>query len=89
MSTSMAAPTYLPTRRPTAGMGWRVAVSIATLFGLVSFVLLYFAFWSGRFSTLQSVVVVIVAILVFVATNGAAWAGWGMRSSAVNPDEPR
>lgn len=62
-----------------AGFGWRVATSILTFFGLVSFTLVYLAFWANQFSGLQSAVVIIVALLVFIALNGAAWASWGVR----------
>jgi hypothetical protein len=69
----------LPVRRSVAEMGPRVAVSIASVFGLAIFLLLYFAFWTGSFSWLQSLVVVVVAILAFIGINGAAWASWGVR----------
>ena len=57
--------------------GPRVALSIISVFGLASFLLLFAAFWSGWFSRIQDVVVVVVAVLVFIAANGAAWASWG------------
>lgn len=63
------------------GMGWRVAVSILSTFGLVSFLLLYVAFSAGSLVWYQNLAVLLVAILAFVATNGATWAGWGMRRS--------
>ena len=44
-------PTEAP-RSESGGMGWRIAVSIISLFGLISFVLLYFAFWAGPYSGL-------------------------------------
>ncbi len=61
------------------GFGWRVAVSISTFFGWLSFVLLYFAFWAHRFTGLQSAIVILVSLLVFIAVNGATWAPWGSR----------
>ena len=66
---------------PTAGtgFGWRVGTSIITFFGLISFVLVYLAFWANQFSGLQSAVVIIVSLLVFIGLNGAAWASWGAR----------
>ena len=60
-------------------MGSRVAVSIISVFGLAIFLLLYFAFWTGSLSWVQSLVIVVVAILVFIAVNGASWASWGIR----------
>jgi len=61
------------------GFGWRVAVSLVSVFGLTLVFLIYFAFWNNSFSTLQTAVLVVVAILAFIATNGAAWASWGVR----------
>lgn len=77
-------PSWNADRTPD-GMGWRVGVSIVTLFGLVSFLLLYFAFWAGAFVWYQNFAIVVVALLVFVAANGAAWAGWGMRHAGRAP----
>lgn len=86
---STQASTQVGFRPPSTsnGMGWRVAVSIVSMFGLVSFVLLYFGFWASSFNFLQNIVVVLVAILVFIAANGAAWASWGIRRAARPPEE--
>jgi hypothetical protein len=61
--------------------GWRVGVSVLSVFGLASFLLLFAAFWAGAYSMLQDLVVTLVALLVFVGINGSAWAPWGMRHS--------
>lgn len=79
MTTTNAAGGPLPTRQLRTGMGWRTAVSIVSVFGLASFLLLYFAFWAGGFTGIQSTAVVVVSLLVFIAANGAAWASWGTR----------
>ncbi len=63
----------------TPGFGWRVAISIVSVFGWLSFVLLYFAFWADGFTGVQSGVLILVSLLVFIAVNGAAWASWGTR----------
>lgn len=73
------APASLPRAAVGDGMGWRVGVSIVSVFGLASFVLLYLAFWASSFNWIQNTVVVVVSGLVFIAANGAAWASWGMR----------
>ncbi|HKS59649.1 MAG TPA: hypothetical protein VJS68_02600 [Thermoplasmata archaeon] len=62
-------------------MGWRVAVSITSVFGWLSFLLLFWAFWAGMFSSWQTVAVLSVSLLTFVAVNGAAWGSWGVRVS--------
>jgi hypothetical protein len=79
MTTVNAASGPLPIRQLRTGMGWRIAVSIVSVFGLASFLLLYFAFWAGDFTWIQSMAVVVVSILMFIAANGAAWASWGTR----------
>ena len=73
LSSSQAGPSW------GDGFGWRVAVSLTSVFGLTSFLLIYFAFWDSSFNTLQTAVLVVVAILTFIATNGMAWASWGVR----------
>lgn len=65
----------------SVGFGWRVAVSISSFFGWICFLLLYYAFWAGRFSGVQTAVVILVSILVFLAVNGATWAPWGTRQA--------
>jgi hypothetical protein len=85
MAAETVTPNLLPREPVGAGFGWRIAVSILSVFGLVSFVLLYFAFWAGAFSASQSAVLVVVTILVFVAANGAAWASWGTRYARFHP----
>lgn len=87
MSTPMSIVTPEPpsTRRRGKTMGWRVSVSIAATFGWLSFILLYFAFWAGTYSTGQTIVVIVVSILVYVGINGATWAPWGMRNSTSPP----
>lgn len=63
----------------TPGFGARVGVSVLSFFVWISFVLLYLGFWSGGYTALQSVIVIVVSVLLFAAVNGAAWASWGAR----------
>ncbi len=79
MSATATAPVTVPRPSLSDGMGWRVGVSIVSVFGLASFVLLYLAFWASSYNWIQNTVVVLVSGLIFVAANGAAWASWGMR----------
>ena len=60
-------------------LGWRVSVSVVTVFALASFLVLHFAFWSDRLTAVQNIALVIVALMAFIATNGATWASWGIR----------
>lgn len=66
-------------RSMMSGMRWRVAVSILIGVGWISFVLLYAAFWSGPYSLLQSIVIVLVSFILLAGIMGAMWASWGMR----------
>ena len=61
------------------GMGSRVSVSILSFFGLLSFVVVWFFFYADSYSLYQNIAVVIVALLLFLAVNGAVWAPWGMK----------
>jgi hypothetical protein len=79
MTMTTANPMSMPGRDAGHLPGWRVAVSIATTFGWVSFILLYLGFWAHAFRGLQSAVLILVSILVFIAINGATWASWGVR----------
>lgn len=66
-------------RSTMSGMRWRVAVSILVGVGWISFVLLYAALWSGPYSLLQSVVIILVSFILLAGIMGAMWASWGMR----------
>jgi hypothetical protein len=67
-----------PIREPE-GMGWRVAVSIITLFGSVIAVILWLFFYAGNYTIYQNLAIIIVIGLIFVAVMGATWASWGMK----------
>lgn len=75
-------------RADAGGFGWRVGVSVATVFGFAIFLMLYFAFWAGSYTATQSIVLVLVAVLAFVGVNGATWASWGARPPTL-PEVPR
>jgi len=83
MSEMTAQASPLPATRRGAEMGWRVGVSIVTVFGWLSFLLLYLAFWASGFNWGQSLALILVSILVFVGINGAVWASWGPRNVSI------
>ena len=66
-------------RGRSEGMGWRVGVSVATVFGATIAAILWLFFYAGGFSIYQNIAVIIVIILAFVAVMGATWASWGMK----------
>ena len=61
------------------GMGWRVAVSIVTLFGSIIAAIIWLFFYAGNFNAYQNIAVIFVIILAFIAIMGATWAPWGMK----------
>lgn len=63
--------------------GWRVGVSVVSVFGLIVFALLLLAFWAGTFTAFQTAAILTAAGLVFVAVNGGSWASW--RASRLAP----
>jgi hypothetical protein len=63
----------------TPGFAWRVGLSILSVFGLVIFFIIWLFFYASRFSAYKNIAIVLVALLVFVAIMGAAWASWGIR----------
>lgn len=77
---SASVPPPVPFRPENRGMGWRIAVSVVSVFGWISFLLLFLAFWAASYSGLQIAVVIVVSIFVFIGANGAAWASWGARN---------
>lgn len=68
-------------RDRSEGMGWRVGVSIVTLFGSMIASILWLFFYAGTFNPYQNVAVIVVIVLAFVAIMGATWAPWGMKHS--------
>jgi len=60
-------------------MGWRIAVSIITFFGLLIALILWLFFFAGSYNGYQNIAVVFVMVLAFMAVMGATWASWGMR----------
>ncbi len=61
------------------GMGWRVGVSILTLFGSLIFAIIWLFFYAGSYNIYQNIAIMVVIILIFIAINGATWAPWGMK----------
>ncbi len=69
------------TRKQPEGTGWRVSVSIVTVFGFLISVILWLFFYAEKFNVYQNIAIVVVMLLAFVAIMGATWAPWGMRQS--------
>jgi membrane protein YdbS with pleckstrin-like domain len=67
--------------KKTEVTGWRVSVSIVTLFGFLISAILWLFFYADNFNVYQNIAVVVVMLLAFVAVMGATWASWGMRQS--------
>lgn len=63
-------------------MGWRVSVSIVTVFGFVTALIIWALLWAGTFSSYQNAATIVVIIMTFTAIMGATWAPYGMRHNA-------
>jgi hypothetical protein len=61
------------------GMGWRISVSILTLFGLMGFIVVWLFFFAGSFMIYQNIAVLLLVVFAFIGLNAAAWAPWGMK----------
>ena len=63
-------------------MGWRVAVTILTLFGSIVGIILWLFFYAGSFNVYQNIAIIVAIIMGFVAVMGAIWASWGLKQKA-------
>lgn len=61
------------------GFAWRVALSIASFFGLIIFIIIWLFFYADSYSLYQNLAVLLVSFLVFIAVMGASWSMWGIR----------
>lgn len=61
------------------GMGWRIAVSVLTVFGWLAFAVIWLFFYAGDYSLLKNLGVFILSVLVFIGVNAATWASIGAR----------
>ncbi len=60
-------------------MGWRIALSILALFGIVIGIVVWLFFYAQDFNIYQNIAIIVVILLGFLAVMGATWASWGMR----------
>ena len=61
------------------GMGWRVSVSVSTVFGLLALLGVWLFFYADAYTIYQNLGVVLASGLIFVGINAACWAPWGMK----------
>ena len=61
------------------GLGLRVAGTIITGVGWLTFLILYLAFYAGSFSFWQNVAVFLASTLVAGGLIAAMWAVWALR----------
>lgn len=61
------------------GLGWRIAISILTVFGWLAFAVIWLFFYAGDYSLFENVGVFIFSVLAFVGINAATWASIGAR----------
>ena len=65
-------------RRMIAGLKIRIAATFALAIGGVVWLLLYAAFWAGRFAWFQNLAVILSTLLVVPALIIAMWILWGV-----------
>jgi len=61
------------------GLGWRIALSILTVFGWLAFTVIWLFFYAGDHSFFENVGIFILSVLAFVGVNAATWASIGAR----------
>jgi len=62
-----------------AGMGWRIAVSISSVFLWLAAGIIWLFFYASDFSIYQNIAAFVVSAILFVGVNAATWASFGMR----------
>jgi len=65
-------------RRMVAGLKIRIVATFALAVGGVVWLLLYAAFWAGRFAWFQNLAVIFSTLLVVPAIIIAMWVLWGI-----------
>ena len=65
-------------RRFVRGLRVRIGATIALLFGGLSWVLLYLAFYASRFDWFQNFAVVLVSLVAIPVAVVAMWISWGI-----------
>jgi len=65
-------------RRFFHGVKLRIVGTIALLVGGLAWVLIYLAFYAGRFAWYQNLAVVLVSFLVVPAVVVGMWISWGL-----------
>lgn len=65
-------------RRMLAGLKIRIAATFALAVGGIVWLLLYVAFWAGRFAWFQNLAVILSTVLVVPASIVAMWILWGV-----------
>ena len=63
----------------TKGFGWRVSLSIISVFGWLIFLIIWLFFYATKFNVYQNIAIFIVSILTFGGIMGATWAPWGIK----------
>jgi len=63
--------------------GWRVSISAVIAFGWVIFALLFIAFYSGDFSFLENLAILIISLIVIAFLLVAIWMGYWMKQSRI------
>lgn len=75
---------YYPEVLREKGFGWRVGVSIFTVFGWLAFLIIWLFFYASEHGVFQNIAIFMVSILVGVGILAGVWASWGIRYAATH-----
>ena len=71
-------PTPREVRRFFRGLKIRIGATVALFVGGLSWILLYLAFYAGRFSWFQNLAVILVSLAAVPTAVVAIWVSWGL-----------
>lgn len=71
-------PTPREVRRFFRGLRVRIGATIALLAGGLSWILVYLAFFAGRFGWVQNLAVVLVSLIAVPSAVVVMWVAWGI-----------
>jgi len=66
-------------RKVPAGMGWRISLSILSVFVWAAFIIIWLFFLASDYSIWENLGIFLLSLVVFVGVNAAAWVPFGMR----------
>jgi hypothetical protein len=66
-------------RKVPAGMGWRISMSILSVFVWTAFIITWLFFLASDYSIWENLGIFLLSLVVFIGANAAVWVPFGMR----------